>query len=52
MNVLNLRIENFTKLCHVDADVSHLPMSAQKNDNGKTYYQSPTFFDCTSVWVH
>jgi hypothetical protein len=27
----------------VDADVSHLPKSTKKNNNGKIYYQSPVF---------
>jgi len=39
---LNLITENFTKLCRVEANVSHLPMS-QQTQGGKTYYQSPTF---------
>jgi len=40
---LNLITENFTKLCLVQANVSHLPMSAKTNTSGKTYYQSPMF---------
>ena len=43
LDVLNLFIDNFTKLCRVDADISHLPMAAKRNDNGKFYYQSPPF---------
>ncbi|KIM37744.1 hypothetical protein M413DRAFT_13178 [Hebeloma cylindrosporum] len=46
--------ENFTEVCRVDADVSHLPMTAKRNrdNDGKIYYQKPAGFDCTSIWVH
>jgi len=35
--------ENFTKLCQVEANLSHLPMRAETNRSGTTYYKSPIF---------